>query len=217
MRKSLFSIISVLLVVAGLGCASLSYLATPADIDKNAVNYAADAGACDANDYKGYGNLDKASRLRKDVDQAHILNQEELQQALDRDNTQHAIHSGTTATNERAALEREEAIFGEGGLLTLGLTMAGMGGLGGVIGTFRKRPGDMTPEDHEKLLTAATGKTAEELSAKEKQLLQVVKGVKIFLDAKKAEGDNVLALREALSTATDDDTKVAVAGVKATL
>jgi hypothetical protein len=212
--KIVLAIFSIILMVGGLGCVALSHLATPGDIDKKAVRYAVDAGVADANDYKGYGNLAKASKLVKDVDSAHILNRQELEQAMQREDTQYSIHTNSVVDNERNAIRREETIFGEKGILSMGMTMLGVGGFSGLLGLTRKRPGDITKEEAQNAIAEATGRTAEELSKKEKQLIQVVKGVQSFMDTNRDADDMLSSLKDILSKHQDEDTRKAVAVVK---
>lgn len=214
MLRTIVVIISMMMVLAGLGCATLSHLITPAEVNQNALQYAVDAGVADQNDYDAwYPNLDEATRLKIDVDSAHILNREELQHLIEKDNTQHGIHQKVTTSNYATAVQREEILFGETGLLSLGLSMAGFGSLTGLLGLTRKRPGDITAPEMEQALATATGKTSAELSVKEKQFVQVIKGVQSFIDSGPA-GSDVALLKSELMAAQDKDTEAAVAVVK---
>jgi hypothetical protein len=186
-KKAVILIISVILLLAGIGCStSLSYLLTPAPIDRDAVEYVEAAGIAEPNEYNGYGNLAKAQRLMRDVNIAHTLNQEELAQAVQRDNTQHSIHSATTKANNDVGMEREKALFGPTGLISMGMTLAGVSGVG-LLGLLRKRPGDVTPVEMQSALAEATGRTQEELTSKEKQFTQLVKGVQSFMNVQKGK------------------------------
>lgn len=210
-------VISLLMMITGMGCVALSHLITPAEVDKAALRYAVDAGVADYNDYDAwYPNLDEATRLKDDVDNAHIVNQEKLRHLMEKDVTQHGIHQAVTTSNYQRGMQREEALFGEKGLLSMGLTMLGVGGFTGLLGLMRKRPGDLSKEEVETALTTATGKTKEELSAKEKQFVQLVKGVAEFMKSQESNGnkDAVLALKSIMDKYQDSQTKVAVAAAK---
>ena len=215
MKNSIIMFVSLMMVVAGLGCAALSHYITPADIDKKAVGYVVEAGVADGNDYGGYGNLVKATKLMKDVDVAHILNRQELDQAIEREDTDHSIHKQSTNINHQMGVQREEALFAEKGILSMGLTMAGFGGFTGLLGLMRKRPGDVEPAEVQRVVADATGQTVAELEAKNKQLFQVVKGVQIFMDSyADKDKDMILALKDSLDRVQDADTKKTVATLK---
>lgn len=204
-------VVSLLMTVAGLGCVALSEHATLAEIDKKAVRYVVDAGITDANDYGGYPNLAKARRLLEDVDAAHTLNVQDLQQALQEEHTLYSILYGRAEVNHQAAVQREEQLFGEKGLLSLGLSLAGFGTLTGLLGLARKRPQDITKTEMESALAQATGKSAEELSTKQKQFIQVVQGVQKFIAEFPAHTDG---LKMIMNGTQDKDTQVAVAVAK---
>lgn len=211
MRKVIV-LLSIMMIIAGVGCAALSEWATPADKDKAAIKYVTDSGVAEPQEYEGYFNLYKSRKLTKDVDTTYVLNKQELEQALAREDTQHNIHHGNAYANQRVSEQREEAIFGKEGLLTLSLSMLGMGGLGGFVGLMRKRPGDVTPAEMEQAITQATGKTSAALSVKEKQFVQLVKGIQDYI--KIAPQASVDDLKAKLSKHQDADTQVAVAAAK---
>jgi len=210
-------VISLLMMITGMGCVALSHLITPAEVDKAALRYAVDAGVADYNDYDAwYPNMAEAARLDEDVDAAHSTVQLTLRQKIEKDELDYSIHKKVTSANLIVARQREEALFGEKGLLSMGLTMLGVGGFTGLLGLMRKRPGDLTREEVETALTTATGKTKEELSAKEKQFVQLVKGVAEFMKSQESNGnkDAVIALKSIMDKYQDSQTKVAVAAAK---
>jgi len=214
--KIVIAILSVVLIVIGMGCAALSQCVTPAEVDKDALRYAVDAGVTELSDYNAwYPNLAEAERLVRDVDAANLLNQQELQHLMEKDNAQYSIHRGVTINNRQVGQQREEMLFGETGLLSLGLSMAGFGSLTGLLGLMRKRPGDITKPEMEQALATATGKTAEELSLKQKQMIQLVKGVQAFMNI--TDEPEVQALKNAMNSAQDKDTQAAVAVIKKTV
>jgi len=215
--KTVLAILSIMLIVIGMGCATLSSLITPAEVDKDALRYAIDAGVTGLSDYNAwYPNLAEAERLVKDVEAANLLNQQELQHLIERDNTQYGIYRGVTISNRQVGQQREEMLFGETGLMSLGLSMAGFGSLTGLLGLMRKRPGDITKPEMEQALATATGKTTEELSLKQKQMIQLVKGVQAFMDVNTGTPE-VQELKTAMNSAQDKDTQAAVAVIKKTV
>jgi len=217
MLRTVVILISLLMVTAGLGCAALSALVTPGDVDRGSLQYAIDAGVADQNDYNAwYPNLDEATRLKRDVDTAHVVNQEKLRHLIEKDITQHGIHQKVTTSNFVAGQHREEALFGEKGLFSMGLSLAGFGGLTGMLGLMRKRPGDITKPEMEQALATATGKTSAKLLSREKQLIQVVRGVQAFINSGQA-GSDVALLKSEMNAAQDKDTQAAVAVIKKTV
>lgn len=213
--KSLIAILSIMLIVIGMGCVALSSRITPATVDQGALQYAIAAGVAEPGDYDAwYPNLAEAERLVKDVDAANLLNQQELQHLMEKDNTQHGIHRGVTVSNRQVGQRREEQLFGEAGLLSMGLSLLGAGGFAGLLGLMRKRPGDITKPEMEQALATATGKTTEELSLKEKQMIQIIKGVQAYMDN---NAGNAVLLKSAMNEAQDKDTQAAVAVIKKTV
>jgi len=201
---------SVLAIIGGIGCASLSHYVTPASIDKRAIDYAAKAKIVEPNAFSGYANLDKAIKLENAVGDAHAKNQLELMQLIDKDSLDYAQLNNITSSNRQIAQVREEQLFGPEGLLTMGLSMAGFGTLTGLIGLMRKRPQDITPEE---LKQAVAGKDAE-LTDKEKQFVELVKGIQNFINVSPGNSE---VLKTELSKVQSANTKTEVAKVKATI
>ena len=201
-------------MITGLGCAALSQYVTPAEIDHDAVAYAHRADTAQLADYEGYPNMAKAERLKKDVDAAHSTVQLDLTQQMQSDDLEYSIHKDVVSNNLIVAQQREEILFGETGLLSLGLSMAGFGAFTGLIGLARKRPGDITAPEMEQALATATGQTAAELSIREKQFVQLVNGVQEFMDNQPDVGPQT-RLKAAMNKHQDTDTRAAVAVVKA--
>ena len=218
--RTVVVILSLLMMVAGVGCVALSRRATPASVDVKAKAYAVKSGIADVNDFDAwYPNVEQAGRLKLAVDAAHKVNQLELQQQIEQDNLQYSIHKNVVIKNYKTGLEREEQLFGEKGLLSLGLSLAGFGTLTGFVGLARKRPGDVTPQELGLAVEQATGKINGDLSEKEKQLIEVVKGVQKFIDTYRDTTDNkeavmIKTLKELASKAQDTNTQVAVATIK---
>jgi len=218
--KKVFVLLSLIMIVAGVGCTILSQQVTPAEVDQDALRYAIDAGIAELQDYNAwYPNMAEAARLKKDVDAAHNIIRLDLAQMMQKDTLIYSIHKGVVANNLVVAEQREEMLFGETGLLSLGMSMLGAGGFAGFLGLMRRKPGDISPQVLEQTLATATGKTTEELSAKQKHLIQVVKGVQVFLDTYKNTSDNkeavmIKELKVACNATQDFDTKIAVSAAK---
>jgi len=205
--KTITIIFSIILMTAGLGCVALSSYVTPADVDNKAVQYVVDAGIAELNDYKAwYPNLALAERLVDNLDSANLLNQQVLQQEMDKDNTVYSIFRGTAVSNRTKGREREEALFSETGILPLGLSMLGAGGFAGLLGLMRKRPQDWTLEEVDSAMVEVKG----EVTEKDRQLMQLVKGIQNFLDTT----DNPDALKVELDKTQDANTRVAVSVIK---
>lgn len=209
--KNMLLVLASLVLLMGIGCAALSEYITPAEVDPKAVAYAEKAGVADANDFAGYANLEKAIRLEAAVDAAHEVTSLALAQMAEKNELDYGILKGVVANNLRSARDREEQLFGETGLLSTGLTALGFGMLTGVLGLMRKRPGDVTQQEMESVVAEVKG----EVTDKDRQIIELVKGVQKILDVypKKTElGDQ---LRSMLASAQSLDTKQAVASIKA--
>ncbi len=220
--KKVIAVVSLVLIISGLGCTAMSRYVTWAEIDRDAVKYAIDAGVVDVNDYDDWWtNIVMLERLERDVDGGHKIVQLNLKQLIQKDDLEYSIVKDTVSSDLAVAFQREKLLFGETGLLSLGLSMAGFGGLTGLLGLMRKRPGDITAPEMEQALISATGKTSAELSAKEKQFFQLVNGIKVFMNNYKNSTDNkdivvMKALKDAMNAKQDADTQAAVAVIKKT-
>lgn len=212
MNKAFVIILSLLAVAGGLGCAAFSELVTPAVIDRNAVDYAVYAGVADANDYNGYGNLYKANKLVGAVDAAHEQNQLILAQHIDRDALNYAQLVEAVRSNVQTAIQQEELLFSEKGIIAMGLGLAGFGSLTGLIGLTRKRPGDSTPLE---VKQAIAGPEAL-LTVREQQFGELVRGIQRFLDSS-PESFDTQDLKNKLDGAQSAGTKELVAIVKANM
>lgn len=201
--------VASILLIGGIGCAAFSSLVTPATVDKQAVKYASSAGVIDANDFRGYGNLDKATRLKTAVDAAFKVKELSLTQMMEKNKLDYTQLSGVADSNMKIAQSKEDLLFGEKGLLSLGLTAAGLGTFTGLIGLMRKRPGDITPQEMEQAVVDIKG----EVTTKERQLIEVVKGIQVVLDAHPKTDPLGAELRAALSKQSLD-TREAVAVAK---
>ncbi len=207
------SILCVLILGVGIGCASLSEYLAPAAIDQQAVEYAASAGVAEPNDFAGYANLEKAIRLETAVASAYEVKALALTQMQEKNKLDYEILRGVVATNSAAARDRETQLFGETGLLSLGMTALGFGGLTGLLGLMRKRPGDITTQEMEQAVASIKG----EVTTKDKQIIEIVKGVQKFLDKNPKGSISGDELRACLGEAESMDTKQTVAVAKAGL
>lgn len=212
-------VISLLCIAIGAGCVALSNKATPAEVNKNAVKWVIDSGVADVNDFLGWWpNLHTALKLDKALDATYEVKTQKLKQELERENLIYSIHKDVVTIDVKSGKARKELLFGEKGLASLGLSMLGFGSLTGVVGLMRKRPGDVTQQEMEQVVAQTSGKTASELTEKEKQLVEVVKGVQKFIDTyRTGQPEMVTKFKELASKAQDTSTQVAIAQIKATL
>lgn len=216
--KYIIIVLSLSLMVGGIGCMALSELITPADINNQAVEYAVNSGVANEEDYQGYPNLYKANRLVGAVDAAHDTIQLDLQQQAEKDDLDYSINRDVSTSNYKTAVKREEQLFGERGLLSLGASLLGVGGLGGILGLMRRKPGDISPEEMQTTLADATGKTTEELSTKQRQMIQLVKGIQEFMNTYKSINPVVVdAMKDTFDKTQDSETQAAVAVIKKTV
>ena len=201
---------AVLLVMA-IGCVPLSHVITPAEIDSRAVEYTSLAKVADPNEFKGYANLAKAIKLEKAVADAYQVNQFELDKLAAENDLKFSQLKEITIANRKSGLAIEEKVFGEKGILPIGLSLLGAGSLAGVAGLMRKRPGDLTPEE---VKQAVSGKDAE-LTAKEKQIAEIVKGVEDVIQTAKTKPAELEQIKNLLAKRQSSDTRETVAKIKA--
>ncbi|KKM80085.1 hypothetical protein LCGC14_1343440 [marine sediment metagenome] len=214
--KKILLMLSVVLLLTGLGCAAISHYATPAGKDQGSIKYIVDNSDGHVEDYEVWPwfNLHTANKLKEDLDDSHQTVQHRLRQAMEDDQLEYGQHSDVVITNVQQARQREEALFGEKGLLSMGLSLTGMGAFTGILGLMRKRPGDITPTEVSGVVANATGQTVAELEVRNKQLFQVVKGVQEFINGG-TPGQYIAQLKADLSGAQDVDTQLAVKAAKA--
>lgn len=218
MGKAIVALVALTILIAGIGCASLSELVTPAVVDSQAVDYAVGAGVAKADDFAGYANLEKALRLEVAVDNAYEVKALAITQMAEKNQLEYSALRDVVAGNMKIARQREDRLFGETGLLSMGLTALGFGGLTGVLGLMRRRPGDVTPQEMEQAVAGIKG----EVTQKDRQIFEIVKGVQKFLNVNgdKVTPDNCRigdALKQCLATEQSADTKQVVAVTKAGL
>ena len=214
--KTTLTLLCIAALAIGVGCASLSEYVTPANIDRQAVTYAVNAGVADANDYDGYANLEKAIRLEVAVANAYEVKTLALAQMQEKNQLDYGILRGVVTNNTKIARAREEQLFGETGLLSVGLSALGAGGLAGIVGLMRRRPGDITPQEMEQAVVSIKG----EVTTKDRQIIELIRGVQKFID-KNRDSDSigyvVDELKAYLGESQSMGTKQAVASVKAAM
>jgi hypothetical protein len=213
MLKNVLLVVASLAMLAGIGCAALSEYITPATVDPKAVAYVEKAGVADANDFAGWPNMEKAIRLDAAVGAAYEVTSLALTQMVEKNELDYGILKAAVANNLKTARDREEKLFGETGLLSTGLTALGFGTLTGFVGLMRKRPGDISSQEMESVVAEVKG----EVTDKDRQLIEVVKGVQKILDAYPKTNTFGAELRAALSSSESADTKQAIAVAKTTL
>jgi len=218
MRKVIVTMVFLLCValgIASVGCAALYEYVTPTTVNKQGIAYVEKAGVVEPGSLDGYESLYKAKQLKEALPKAHRKNMHELQQMVDDENLEWALLTDTISADVDVGESRGKALFAPGGLLTTLGAAFGMGGAGTVIGKlFMSKPGDVSGSQMEEAVAAVKGKVTE----KDRQFIQVVKGVQTFMTAHQtveadgAKKDDAIAtaLKAALSSATDDDTKIAV-------
>jgi hypothetical protein len=183
MKKLLFGmvlVVSLLIAAAGIGCASLSEYATPAIINQRAVDFVVESGVADPNEFEGWPNLHKALKLDSYVDMAYEIRYTTLKQSIENLEIDYGHLNDIVTKNLEAAQEREQELFADGGVLATALTAGGLGSFVGLLGLFRKRPGDMTKEDFQRAIEPIQG----ELGVKDQQFAQVITGVERFMKHK---------------------------------
>jgi hypothetical protein len=210
MKHTIIILLSLIAIAAGIGCAALSEYITPARLEHRAIQYAIKAKTAEPNDYAGYQNLEKAVRLKTAVQAAHVGNQLFYSQLLEKDSVDYNLIDQQVDMSIQIGRQREELLFGETGILALGLSMAGAGGLAGYLGLMRKRPQDWSPEEVEKIKQDLKIKVGE----KEGQFVELVRLIQEFRTAdSKANGVG----KEKLDTILDKmltTTKLAVKDAK---
>lgn len=215
--KTIVVIVCLVVIGAGLGCAAFSDAVTPATLDQRAKEYVVEGGAAGAGDFEGYPNLAKAKILAGRVDAAHLSIQLDLHQQLQTDTLMYGTIKDAVTSNVTMAQQREETLFGEKGLLSMGLGLAGFGTLTGFLGLMRKRPGDVTSAELNQAVTQATSQSSAEVQAKTKAFTEVVQSVAAIMDELEGAPITLDKIKVAMNGIQDTDTQKAVSAVKATL
>jgi len=230
MKKLLFGVIllvSLAIAGMGIGCAAMSEYATPATINPRAVDFVVETGVADPNEFKGWPNLHKALKLDSYVDMAYEIRFTTLKQSIEDLQIDYSHLNEIVTKNLQDAQEREQELFADGGILATALTAGGLGSFVGLLGLFRKRPGDMTKEDFQKAIEPIKG----ELGIKDQQFAQVVTGVEKIMKNKDQiaslltkEGDAatktdeiIKLMKTCLGRTQDAATQQEVAKVRATV
>lgn len=179
--KKLIAYILLAVVVIGAGCVgTLSEELTPGRCDPDVVAFNEEAGTGSAADYKGllFPSLASLKRLQADFNAAVAVTQQELKHLVEQKQLQVKILEGMVTNDIKVSTAREKFLFHPTtGALAIGLSLLGIGA-GGYLGLMRKRPQDITPVEMEKALGEVKG----EVTDKDRQLIQLVNGMKIVLD-----------------------------------
>ncbi len=183
--KKLLAYVVLAAVVIGGGCiGTLSEELTPGRVDPDVVAYNEEAGTGTAADYKGllFPSLASVKRLQTDFEAAVVVTNQELKHLVEQKQLQAKILKGVVTNDYDIAAAREEFLFNPTtGALAVGLSLLGVGA-GGYLGLMRKRPQDITPVEMEKALGEVKG----EVSDKDRQIIQLVNGMKIILSGQPA-------------------------------
>ena len=210
MRKTIAIMLLLVLGLTGLGCVAVSKYATPAPkASEAALKYGYEAGILDPNSYRGYANLEKAERLEVALESAYQVYTLGLEHATERHELDYGVLAKVAAANTKKGRATETAFFSEKGIIPLVAGLAGFGGLGSLIGLMRKRPGDITPQDME----LALGGAGVKLKDKERQMLEIVRGIQAHLDT---DPPDAAMLKGHLERKQSADTRVSVAALKVT-
>lgn len=219
MKKNLMVVFCTVVMLGGLGCAAVSHYLTPTSVDEGGVDYVVERGGGDPNDYKSWlwPNLVDAQKLDRDLDLAHDKEQLRLRQLMDTDDQEYAGHKGVSTSNVTSGIQREGFLFGEKGILSMGLALLGVGGASGILGLMRKRPQDITRADFDKALASTKEESHLTLAEKEKHLTQLVKGIQKYMGTLNSDNGNLSQLKTILNETQDDDTRLAVKKIKQTI
>jgi hypothetical protein len=196
MKKYLVGLISGIVLVGAVSCASLSELFTPARLDKQAIKLVEEEKVVEPGEFDGYPNLDKAGRLVNAVEDATEIVALRLKQ----------INHKVGADLENAT-KLEKKIFAPDGLLPLALTVLGVGPVAGLIGLMRTKPGDISKQDMELALNDVKG----EVTDRDRKILELVKGVQNVLAANNGSADEI---KKILKDSQSPETRELVAKLK---
>lgn len=199
-KKAFLIIFAVTALFSALGCVAASKYITPARIDPIALKYAIDSGVATKSDYSGYHNLYLAERLNEQVSVAHTLNQATYKALMTDDNTRYGVASKQAQAALTQSVKSEEALFGQTGLLSMGLTAMGVAPLAGLLGLMRKRPGDYDEKDISQI--------KEVFGVKEQAFKETVAAINQFKAVADASEWN--KLKDALSKSHSATSKAAV-------
>lgn len=136
-------VVSVLFFLALVGCLTLSESLTPAEIDRQAIDYAVTAGVAEPTDLGWwlYPNLHTARKVANYVDYAYTTNQLGFQHQIESDESQYGFLRDRVARNIRTAEVTHESWFAPDGYLSMLLGAFGFSAGALLI----RRPGDVKP------------------------------------------------------------------------
>jgi len=187
MKTAVVSVLSLVLLVAAMGCALMAEKIAPSNLDRDGISYAEKTGRAEPNEYTGYPSLEKARRLKKDVDAGHQLTQLEIQQMADKDKAEYTLVSNAVASDIADSEEIAQGLFGQDGVLTVLASALGGGALLGYLGLKTRRKGDLTAEEVEVAKQAAAGDAQAKAEAATSQLTELIGRVSKVLTSVDAE------------------------------
>lgn len=180
--KKVIAYILLGFVLVGSGCiGTISEHMTPGKTDKKVVAYVEKSGVGSAEDYKGilFPSLAELRKLQNDFEAAVALTNQELRHLAEQKKLEEDILRGVLSNDVNIAEAREEFLFDPTtGALAVGLSLLGVSA-GGYLGLMRKRPQDITSEDHEKALSEVKG----EVTDRDRKIIQLVSSVQKVIDA----------------------------------
>ena len=185
MRK-VIAYVLLAVVLIGSGCISaLSEHLTPGKNDKKVIAYVEKVGTGEANDYKGFlfPSLATLRQLKHDFEAAVVVTNQELKHLAESKKLEENILRGIVDYDVDIGEAREDALYNPTtGAIAVGLSLFGIAG-GGMLGLMRKRPQDITRDDHEKALGEIKGKVTD----KDRKFIALVASVKNVIDAQPNE------------------------------
>lgn len=207
MRK-VIAYVLLAMVLIGSGCISaLSEHLTPTKNDTKVIAYVEKVGTGEANDYKGFlfPSLATLRKLKHDFEAAVVITNQELKHLAEAKKLEENILRGIVDHDVDMGEIREDNLYNPTtGTIALGLSLFGIAG-GGLLGLARKRPQDITRQDHEKALGDIKG----EVTDRDRKIIQLVASVKTAIEAQpnKATQESIKA---ALKKSQLPDVRIAV-------
>lgn len=185
MRKTI-AILLLAVVLIGSGCISaLSEHLTPTKNDKQVIAYVEKVGTGRAEDYKGFlfPSLATLRKLKHDFEAAVAMTNQELKHLAEQKKLEENILRGIVDYDIDVGEIREDSLYNPTtGAIAVGLSIFGIAG-GGMLGLMRKRPQDITRQDHEKALGDIKGK----ITDRDRKIIALVASVKNVIDAQPSE------------------------------
>lgn len=185
MRK-IIAILLLTIVLIGSGCiTALSEHLTPTKNDREVIAYVEKVGTGRAADYKGFlfPSLATLRKLKHDFEAAVVMTNQELKHLAEAKKLEENILRGIVDNDIDIGEQREDNLYNPTtGAIAVGLSIFGIAG-GGMLGLMRKRPQDITRQDHEKALGDIKGKVTD----RDRKIIALVASVKNVIDAQSSE------------------------------